>query len=123
MLAAMTDPRTIAVLALLTGAVGIYVQILGGNVPGYPAIAPGVLVFLGGAAITWFVPLRVAPIAAVLVALFMIIGLFAADQATRLTEVEAVWDTIGLWIQMIAVVVALVAGVVAIARPSSSSRD
>lgn len=119
-LGAMTSPRALSAFALLIAAVGIEIQIVGGNIPEYPAVAPGVIVFIAGAAIVWFVPWRGAPVAAILIALFMVVGLVASDQASRLIDVEAVLDTVGLWIQMIAVVVALVTGVVAIVRPRPS---
>jgi hypothetical protein len=48
---------------------------------------------------------------------FLIVGLFAAGQASRLVEVETVLDTTGLWIQMVAVVVAVVLGVQDMVRP------
>ena len=118
---AMTSPRALSVIALLIATVGIYVQIVGGNVPDYPAVPPGALVLVAGAAIVAFVPWRWAPVAAILVALFMILGLFGAGQATRLIEVETALDTLGLWIQMVAVVVALVTAVIALVRPCPSS--
>ncbi len=57
------------------------------------------------------------------IALFLIFGLFAADQASRLIEVDTVLDTLGLWIQMVAVVVALVTAVIALVNPRPSSSD
>jgi hypothetical protein len=117
---AMTIPKALSAIFLLIATVGIYVQIVGGNVPDYPAVPPGALVLVAGAAIVAFVPWRWAPVAAILVALFMIVGLFGAGQATRLIEVDTFLDTLGLWIQMVAVVVALVTGVVAIVRPAPS---
>jgi hypothetical protein len=45
--------------------------------------------------------------------LFLTIGLFAAGQTHRLTSVTSVGDAIGLWMQTVAVVVAIVAGSVA----------
>ncbi len=117
----MTSPKALTAFALLIAAVGIYVQIAGGNVPDYPAVPPGVIILIAAAAIVWFVPWRWAPVAAILVALFMTFGLFAADQATRLIEVDTVLDTLGLWIQTVAVAVALVTAVVALARPRRST--
>lgn len=76
------------------------------------------IVLLVAAALTAFLPFRWSPVAAVLAAAFMIIGLFGAGQASRLIEVRTVGDTVGLWLQMIMVVVAGALAVLAIARPS-----
>jgi hypothetical protein len=111
----MISARTLSALALLVAAAGIYVQMLGGA--NYPIVAPGVILLVVAAAITRFVPWRGAPVAAVAASVFLIFGLFAADQASRLVEVETALDTLGLWIQMIAVVVALLAAFPAMARP------
>lgn len=107
--------------ALVVAALGIYLQIVSGNVPGYPAIAPGVIVLLVAAALTAFVPFRWSPIAAILASAFMIIGLFANNEESRLINVVTVGDTTGLWLQMIAVVVSAITAVVAISRPPAKS--
>jgi hypothetical protein len=78
---------------------------------------------VAAAGIVWFVPWRWAPVAAILAALFLIVGLFAAGQADRLIEVETWLDTLGLWIQMVAVVVALATGVIALVKPRPSGSD
>jgi hypothetical protein len=113
----MSTPRAFTVFALLTAAVGIVVQMLGG--PDYPV---GILVFAAAAGIVWFVPWRGAPVAAILVALSHIFGLLA-DQADRLIDIDAVLDTLGLWIQTLGVVGALVSAVVALANPRLTSSD
>ena len=116
-----TTPRTLSAYALLVAAVGIVVQIIGGH--DYPVVPPGILILVGAAAIVWFVPWRGAPVAAILASLFLIIGLFAADQATRLIDVDTVLDTLGLWIQMVAVVVSLASAVIALVNPRPASSD
>lgn len=112
----MSSLRTLSAVALLIAALGIVLQILGGA--DYPAVPPGVIILVVAAGIARFVPWPWAPIAAVLVGLFMIIGLFAADQASRLVEVNTALDTAGLWIQSVAVVAASVTAVLAMLRPS-----
>ncbi|MEN3356520.1 MAG: hypothetical protein V7637_502 [Mycobacteriales bacterium] len=116
----MITPRTLTAFALLTSAVGIIIQILGGH--DYPVVPPGIVILVAAAGVVWFVPWRGAPVVAILAALFLVVGLFAADQASRLVEVDTVLDTLGLWIQMVAVVVALVTAVIALVhrRPSFS---
>jgi hypothetical protein len=115
----MPTPRKTAAIALLTAIAGIIIQIIGGH--DYPTIPPGIIILAIAAAIVWFVHWRWSPTAAILAALFLIFGLFAADQATRLIQIQTTaLDTIGLWIQMASVVIALVAAVLAMARPSAA---
>jgi hypothetical protein len=113
-------PRALCALALLAAVVGIVLQILGGA--DYPVVPPGIIILVAAAAVVWFVPWRGAPVAGIVAALFLVLGLFAADQAGRLIEVDTVPDTVGLWIQMVSVLVALGAAVVAILRPRTSER-
>lgn len=115
--------KSLSASALFLAAIGIYVQIAGGNLPGYPVVAPGVIVLLVAAALTAFLPFRWSPVAAVLAALFMIVGLFGAGQSARLVEVQAVGDTVGLWLQMIMVVAAGVLAVLAMARPATRRHE
>ena len=110
----MTSLPKLSALALLVAAGGIVVQILGGA--DYPVVPPGIILLVVASGIVWFAPWRWAPVAAVLAGVFLIVGLFAAGQASRLVEVDTVLDTTGLWIQMVAVVVAIVTGVQAIVR-------
>jgi hypothetical protein len=110
----MPSLEKLSASALVVAALGIVVQILGGA--DYPAVPPGMLLLLVAAGIVWFVPGRWAPTAAVLAGVFLVVGLFAAGQASRLVEVDTALDTAGLWIQMVAVVVATVAAVAAMAR-------
>lgn len=110
----MTSLRRLSALALLVAAGGIAVQILGGA--DYPVVPPGIILLVGASGFVWFTPWRWAPLAAVLTGSFLIVGLFAAGQAPRLVAVDTVLDTAGLWIQMVAVVVAVVAGVQAMVR-------
>jgi hypothetical protein len=113
----MTSLRKLSALGLLVAAGGIVVQILGGA--DYPVVPPGIILLVVASGIVWFAPwrwARWAPVAAVLAGAFLIVGLFAAGQASRLIEVDTVLDTTGLWIQMVAVVVAIVTGVQAMVR-------
>ena len=54
------------------------------------------------------------PLFAVVAGLFLTFGLFAAGQAGRLTNPSvSLGDSIGLWVQMVAVLVAIVGGTLA----------
>lgn len=106
--------KGVAAIALLVAAAGIGVQIAGGA--DYPAVPPGAILLVIAAGIVWFGPWRWAPLAAVVAGVFLVVGLFAAGQASRLVEVDTALDTLGLWIQMVAVVVALTAGALSLRR-------
>ena len=104
----------LTVAALLVAGAGILIQILSGAE--YPAVPPG-LIMLGVSALLIAVgPWRWIPAIATVVALFLIAGLFAAGRATALINPRVAGDTIGLWIQMIAVVVAFISSIRAVRR-------
>jgi hypothetical protein len=109
-----TALRTTSAIALLVAAAGIGVQIAGGA--DYPAVPPGAILLVVAAGIVRFGRWRWAPAAAVAAGVFLVVGLFAAGQVSRLVEVDTALDTLGLWIQMVAVVVALTAGAVSLRR-------
>jgi hypothetical protein len=83
-------------------------------------------VLLIPAALIAFVRWRWVPLLAVLSGLFLTIGLFAAGQTGRLTNPRSLADSIGLWTQTVAVLVAAMGGVFAtrtnLRRQSSVSR-
>lgn len=91
--------KAVSAIALLVAAAGIGVQIAGGA--DYPAVPPGAILLVIAAGIVWFAPWRWAPAAAVVAGVFLVVGLFAAGQASRLIEVDTAMDTLGLWIQMV----------------------
>jgi hypothetical protein len=100
--------------ALAVAAVGIIIQIIGGV--NYPAVPPGLIILLAAAALVAFLPWRWAPVIGMLAGAFMVIGAIAAANARYdLTHPGHPGAFIGTWIQLIAVVVAVVAGVMALA--------
>jgi hypothetical protein len=106
-----TREDTLTVMALVVAAAGVTLQIMSGAP--YPAVPPAYFILLVPAAViavarTWW-----APMFAVLGGSFLTIGLFAAGQTHRLTGATSVGDAIGLWVQTLAVVVAVVAGLAA----------
>ena len=48
-----------------------------------------------------------------LAGLFLIVGLFASGESRRLLDSSRPSDSVGLWVQMLAVIVAAVAGMIA----------
>lgn len=101
-------------IALLVAAGGIVIQIISGAE--YPVVPPGIVILLVAAGFVWFGPWRWSPIVGVIAALSQLVGLFAAGQAHRLVDPDPLGDSIGLWIQLLAVSAAVVTGVAAVVR-------
>ena len=113
-LSRLSRPARAEAAALAVAAVGIIIQIIGGV--NYPAVPPGLIILLAAAALVAFLPWRWAPVFGVLAGAFMVIGAIAAANARYdLTHPGHPGAFIGTWIQLIAVVVAVVAGVMALA--------
>lgn len=117
----MTSFTRLSAVALLVAAVGIVLQVLGGA--DYPTVPPGLLILVVAGGFVWFAPWRWAPVVALAVGLFMVVGLFVADQAERLIDVESALDTTGLWLQMFALVASTITGALALkGSPAPTSR-
>jgi hypothetical protein len=101
-------------IALLVAALGIVLQILSGA--DYPTVPPGIIILLVAAGVVWFAPWRWAPAVGALAGLFQLVGLFASGQTPRLFAMDPLSDSVGLWIQLLAVTVAVVAGAAAVVR-------
>jgi hypothetical protein len=113
-LARLSRPARTEAAALAVAAAGIIIQIIGGV--NYPAVPPGLIILLAAAALVAFLPWRWAPVFGVLAGAFMVIGAIGAANARYdLTHPGHPGAFIGTWIQLIAVVIAVVAGVMALA--------
>jgi len=113
-LSRLSRPARTEAAALAVAAVGIIIQIIGGV--NYPAVPPGLIILLAAAALVAFLPWRWASVFGVLAGAFMVIGAIGAANARYdLTHPGHPGAFIGTWIQLIAVVVAVVAGVMALA--------
>jgi hypothetical protein len=113
-LSRLSRPARTTAAALAVAAIGIVIQIIGGV--NYPAVPPGLIILLAAAALVAFLPWRWAPVFGVLAGAFMVTGAIAAANARYdLTHPGHPGAFIGTWIQLIAVVVAVVAGVMALA--------
>lgn len=105
-------------IALAVAAAGIVVQIIAGV--NYPAVPPGLIILLAAAAIVWFVPWRWTPMIGVVCGGFLFFGGFAAaqgryDLSHPGTHLGAFAGTL---VQMVAMAVAVVAGILALAARS-----
>jgi hypothetical protein len=113
-LSRLSRPARTEAAALAVAAVGIIIQIIGGV--NYPAVPPGLIILLAAAALVAFLPWRWASVFGVLAGAFMVIGAIGAANARYdLTHPGHPGAFIGTWIQLIAVVIAVVAGVMALA--------
>jgi hypothetical protein len=113
-LQALSSVEKVAIGGLLVAAVGVVIQIASGTP--YPTIPPVFFILLIPAALIAFGPWRWAPVPAVLAGLFLTFGLFASGESARLWDMSKVGGPeapVGLWVQMLAVVVATVAAIVA----------
>ena len=104
----------LAIGGLIVAAVGVVIQIASGHP--YPTIPPVFFILLIPAGLVAFGPWRWTPVPAVLAGLFLTIGLFASGESARLFDLAQsgrFGGAIGLWVQMLAVVVATVAAITA----------
>jgi hypothetical protein len=104
----------VAVGGLIVAAAGVVIQIASGHP--YPTIPPVFFILLIPAGLIAFGPWRWTPVTAVLAGLFLTFGLFASGEYVRLFDRSQVGQPgapVGLWVQMLAVIVATVAAIIA----------
>lgn len=97
--------------ALLLAGGGIVVQIVSGAE--YPVVPPGLVLLLGAAGLIAAGRWRWMPVIGVVVALFLLLGLFASGRAPDLLDPTVPGDALGLWIQVLALIAAIGAGIAA----------
>jgi len=111
-----TTARTALVAGLVAAAAGVVVLILVG-VPGFPLVPPGPIILLVGAGLAAFLPWRWATALGLLAAAFLSVGAIAAGAtAAMIATPSAIGPFLGSVIEVVGLVVALVAGVVAVAQ-------
>ena len=101
----------LTVASLVVAAGGVVIQIVSGA--DYPPIPPVFFILLIPAGLIAFGRWRWTPAVAVLAGLFLTFGLFASGQSPRLFNWSRLGDSVGLWVQMVAVLNAAVAGIMA----------
>jgi hypothetical protein len=96
----------LTVAALLVAAGGVVIQIVAGHP--YPPVPPVFFILLIPAALMAFGRWWWTPLPAILAGLFLTVGLFASGETTRLFNPRNLGDSVGLWIQTLAVLGATV---------------
>jgi hypothetical protein len=103
--------RRITIASLIVASFGVVIQIASGA--DYPRVPPVFFILLIPAGLIAFGRWRWTPVSAVLASLFLILGLLASGNSRRLINTSPLGDSVGLWVQMLAVLVAAVAGIIA----------
>ena len=101
----------LTVAALLVAAAGFVTQIVSGV--DVPTVPPGLVIMLVAAGLVAFLPWRWIPVVGAGVGLFLLVGFFASGAVGSLLDPSRLGVFIGAWVQFLAVIVALVAGIVA----------
>ena len=105
-------PRAATVVGLVAGAVGIAILWAAGvEFPIYPP--PGIIILLAGAVFVSLAPWPWAPAVGAFLGLFVTVGFLVSGGPPNLVGREGASVAIGSWIQMVGVLTALVAGVMA----------
>jgi hypothetical protein len=107
-----SGPRAATVAGLAVGASGIAILWASGvEFPIYPP--PGIIILLAGAIFVALAPWQWAPAMGAFLGLFVTVGFVASGGLPNLFGRDGTSVAIGTWIQLIGVLTALVAGVIA----------
>jgi hypothetical protein len=101
----------VIVVALVIAAAGVVIQIASGAA--YPKVPPVFFILLIPAGLVALGRWWWTPAIATLGGLFLTEGLFLSGSSARLFDPRRFGDSIGLWVQALAVFAATVAGIVA----------
>ncbi len=105
------SPASKLTVVALIAAAGIVIQIVAGI--DFPTIPPGLIILLVAVGLVAFGRWWWTPIVGTVVGLSQFIGLFLAEQGERLLDPGPLGGFVGIWIQLLAVSVAIVAGITA----------
>jgi len=101
----------LTIAALLVAAAGFVIQIVSGV--DVPTVPPGLIIMLVAAGLVAFLPWRWIPVVGAAVGLFLLVGFFASSAVGSLLDPSRLGVFIGAWVQFLAVIAAVVAGIVA----------
>jgi hypothetical protein len=108
----LTPTRKLIIIGLITATAGAVLQIV--SEVHYPKVSPVFFILLVPAVLVIFGKWRWTLIIIVLAGLFLTMGLFLSGAYVRLFNMSNFGGSVGLWIQMIGVLVATIASIFAI---------
>jgi uncharacterized membrane protein YjjP (DUF1212 family) len=120
-LISMSLSEKLTVISLIVAAAGVVIQIISGHK--YPTVPPVFFILLLPALLLLFIHKWWVSLVAVIAGVFLFIGLFGSGAYIRLYHPNTVGDTIGLWIQTLAVIIVIIFGIytMVIKRQSKSN--
>jgi len=101
----------LTVAALLIATTGVVIQMIAGV--DFPTIPPVLFILLIPAGLVAVGRWRWTPATAALAGVFLTFGLFAGGAAPRLLDLSQLGGFVGLWVQMLGVIGAVVGGLIA----------
>jgi hypothetical protein len=107
----LSSGEKLTVAALVVAAIGVVIQIVAGHP--YPTVPPVFFILLIPAGLIAFGRWWWAPVPAILAGVFLTFGLFASGESGRLFDLSNPGDSIGLWVQTLAVLVATASAIAA----------
>ena len=108
----LSPENKVIAASLIVATAGVILQIVSG-VP-YPKVPPVFFIQLIPAALVIFGRWRWTPIVIIVAGSFLTLGLFTSGAGVRLFNMSNFGGSVGLWIQMLGVVVATIGAIVTI---------
>jgi|SRR5215216_6493536 hypothetical protein len=102
----------LTVAALLVAAAGFVIQIVSGV--DVPTVPPGLVIMLVAAGLVGLLPWRWMPVVGTAVGLFLFVGFFGSGAVGSLLEPSQLGVFVGAWVQFLAAIVVVIAGIAAI---------
>ena len=107
----LSPASKLTVAALLVAALGFAIQIFSGIE--VPTVPPGLVILVVAAALVALLPWRWVPVVGAFAGLFLFVGFFASGALGNLLDPSRFGVLVGAWIQFLALIVAVVGGLVA----------
>jgi hypothetical protein len=101
----------LTVIGLVVAAAGIVILDVSGIA--FPTVPPGLVILLAAAALVGFAPWRWIPAVGAFVGLFLTVGFVASGSVSYLIDAGRPGVLAGAWVELLGVLTALVAGVIA----------
>jgi hypothetical protein len=108
---ALSPAGKLTVIGLVVAAAGIVILDVSGIA--FPTVPPGLVILLAAAALVGWAPWRWVPAAGAFVSLFLTVGFVASGSVSYLVDAGRPGGLAGAWVELLGVLTALVAGVVA----------